>query len=81
MYTLVMNNIYTVNSNSFNFVENSIGCVMVSVFVSSVVDRGFYKTIHLIFASSPLSTQSGWLGLMMMCPSRATCLSFGLLFQ
>jgi hypothetical protein len=32
-------------------------CVMVSVFDSSVVDRGFYKTINLICAASPLSTQ------------------------
>ena len=61
---------------------------MVSVFVSSVVDCEFEprlvktKTIKLVFVASPLSTQhlgertkTSWLGIRIMCPSGATCLS------
>jgi hypothetical protein len=67
---------------------NRIGGVMVSVFTSGAVDRGFEPRLGLtkdnkvgIFAS-PLSTQyygvsgtTGWLGIRIMCPSGATCLS------
>jgi hypothetical protein len=61
---------------------------MVSVLASSVVDRRFpgrvkSKTITLVFVASPLSTQhegervkTGWLGIRIMCPSGATCLSW-----
>ena len=61
---------------------------MVSVLASSVVDREFEprrvkpNTIKLVFVASPLSTQhsgerakTGWLGIRIMCPSGATCLS------
>jgi hypothetical protein len=54
----------------------------------SVVDRGFEprsgktKTIKLVLVASPLSTQhyverakTGWLGIGIMSPSEATCLS------
>ena len=60
---------------------------MVSVFTSSVVDRGSNpdwvkpKTIKLVFVASWLSTQhwgerarTGWLEIRIMCPSGATCL-------
>jgi hypothetical protein len=60
---------------------------MVSVIVSSAVDRGSSlgqvkpKTMQLIFVASPLSTQywgerekTGGLGIRIMCPSGATCL-------
>ena len=40
--------------------QNCVGGVMVSVFVSSAVDRGF---------------ETGWLGIRIMCPNGATCLS------
>jgi hypothetical protein len=48
-----------------------------------VVDRGFQpKTIILEFVASPLNTQLGgerantvWLGIRILCPSRATCLT------
>ena len=60
---------------------NRIGCVMVSVLVSSVVDRGF-ETIKLVFVASPLGTQHkgerakiGWLAIRILCPSGTTCLS------
>jgi hypothetical protein len=61
---------------------------MVSVLASSAVDRGSSpgrvkpKTIKLVFVASPLSTRyygerakTGWLGIGIMCPSGATCLS------
>ena len=67
--------------------ENHID-VKVSVLSSSVVYRGFEcrsgqtKTMKLVFVASPLSTQhyrerakTGWLGIMIMCPSGATGLS------
>jgi hypothetical protein len=39
-------------------VKQSLGGVMVSVFASSAVDRGFEpKTIKLVFVATPLSTQ------------------------
>ena len=68
--------------------ENRIGGVMVSVLASSAVDRGFEprsgqtKDYKLVFVASPLSTQHygerakiGWLGIRILCLSRATCLS------
>ena len=67
-----------------------IGGVMVSVHASSVIDRGFVgfslgwvkpKTYTIGFVASPLSMQhkgvrakTGWLGIRIMCPSRASCL-------
>ena len=59
---------------------------MVSVLTSSMVDRGIdrvkSKTIKLAFVASLLSTQhkgeraqTGWLGIKIMCPYGATCLS------
>ena len=47
------------------------------------VNRGVKpKTIKLVFVASPLSTQhlgerakTGWFGIMIVCPSRTTCLS------
>ena len=54
---------------------------MVSVLVGSRPDRVKPKTIILVFVASPLSTQqrerakTGWLGIRIMCPSVATCLS------
>jgi hypothetical protein len=66
---------------------NSISGVMVSVLSSCAVDRGFEtrrvkpKTIKLVFAAFPLSTQLygvrtkiGWLRIRIMCPSGVTCL-------
>ena len=45
----------------FVYMVNRIGDVMVSILVSSVVDRGFEprsgQTIKLIFVAFPLSTQ------------------------
>jgi len=67
---------------------NRISDIMVSVLVSSVVDRGFEpgwvkpKTIQLVFVASPLSTQhkgerakTGWLEIRIMCLTGTTCLS------
>jgi hypothetical protein len=61
---------------------------MVSVLASSAVDRGSSpgrvkpKTIKLVLVASPLSTRyygerakTGLLGIGIMCPSGATCLS------
>ena len=59
---------------------------MVSILASIAVDRGFNqvksKTIKLVFVASLLSTQhtgeraqTGWLGIKIMCPYVATCLS------
>jgi hypothetical protein len=70
-----------------SFIINHFSGVMVSVLASSAVDRGCepgrvkQKTIKLVFVASPLSTQhegerakTDWLGVRIMCPSRATCL-------
>jgi hypothetical protein len=67
---------------------NRISDIMVSVLVSSVVDRGFEpgwvkpKTIKLVFVASPLSMQhkgerakTGWLEIRIMCLTWTTCLS------
>ena len=67
---------------------NRIGGVVVSVLASSVVDLGSStglvkpKSIKLVFAASPLSTQLSWvrantglLGIRIMCKSGVTCLS------
>jgi len=67
---------------------NHISDIMVSVLVSSVVDRGFEpgwvkpKTIQLVFVASPLSTQNkgeraktGWLEIRIMFLTGKTCLS------
>ena len=59
---------------------------MVRVLASIAVDRGFNgvkpKTMKLVFVASPLSMQhkgeiarTGWLGIRIMCPSGATCLT------
>ena len=64
-----------------------IGGVIVRGFVSSAVDRVSgpgqvqSKIITLVFIASPLSTwrcdenaKTGWFGIMIMCPTGATCL-------
>jgi len=61
---------------------------MANVLVSSAVDRGLKpdmakpKTIKLVFVASLLSThkkgegaKTGWLGIKIMCPSGAMCIS------
>ena len=53
---------------------------MVSVLVSSAVDRGF-ETIKFVFIASLLSAKTGWLGIRIMCPSGATCLSVDCCFS
>ena len=59
---------------------NRIGGVMISVLVLSVADRGFEpwlgqpKTIQLACVASLLRAKTGWLGIRIMCTSRATCL-------
>jgi hypothetical protein len=67
------------------FSSKYFGGVMVSVFASSAVDRGFEpdrvksETIKCVCVASPLSTQKAqwmvWLGIRRTCPSVATCLS------
>jgi hypothetical protein len=49
--------------------------------VGSIHDRVKPKTMKLVFVASPLSTQhsgerekTGWLRIMITCPSGATCL-------
>ena len=68
---------------------NRIGGVMVSVLVSSAVDRGFeprsgqtkdYKLGICCFSAKHAAltgeiAKTGWLGISIMCPSGATCLS------
>ena len=67
--------------------KHRIGGVMVSVLVSSAIDRGFEprsgqtKDYKLVFVASPLSTQHygerakiGWLGIRIMCPNGVTFL-------
>ena len=58
-----------------------IGVVTVEVFASSP-DRIKPNTMKLVFVASPISMQHsgergkiGWLGIRIMCPSGATCLS------
>ena len=63
---------------------NRINGVMVSVLASSAVDSGFDPRscqTKLVFVASSLSTQhsgerekTGWLRIMITCPSGATCL-------
>ena len=61
---------------------------MISVLVSSAVDRGFdprsgqTKNVKLVFVASQLSMQdqgerakTGWFGIRIMCRSGVTCLS------
>jgi hypothetical protein len=71
---------------------NRIGFVMVSVFDSSAVDRGFksrsgHTTVYKIGICSfsaknaPLRRQAGWLGIRIMCPSGATYLTAGCCFN
>jgi hypothetical protein len=55
--------------------------VIVSMLASSVVDRVKPRTIHLVFATSLLTTQlqaakanTGWLGVSIICPSGVTSL-------
>jgi len=59
--------------------RNRIDGVMVSPLASSVVDRVKSKTIKLVFVASPqhegVRANTGWLGIRIMCPSGATCLS------
>jgi len=66
---------------SVSIYENRIDGVMVSVLASSVVDHGF-ETMKFLFVASLLSTQhkgkrakTDWLGIRIMCPSGAICLS------
>ena len=67
---------------------NCIIDIMVSVLISSAVDRGFKpgwvkpKTIKLVFVASPLSMQhkgerakTVWLEIRIMCLTGTTCLS------
>jgi len=61
--------------------RNRGGCVMVSVLASSAVDR-LFETIKLVCVTSLLRTQhsgeranTGCLGIRIICPSGATCLS------
>ena len=67
--------------------KHRIGGVMVSVLVSSAIDRGFEprpgqtKDYTLVFVASPISTQHygerakiGWLGIIIMCPNGVTFL-------
>ena len=69
--------------------EQDIGDVMVSVLASRAIDCEFQvpgqvkpKTLKLVFAASPLSTQhygkrakTGWLRIRIICQSGATCQS------
>jgi len=60
---------------------------MVVVPTSSALGLWF-KTIKLVCVASPLSTQhkgertkTGWLGIRIMCPSAAICISGGYCFR
>jgi hypothetical protein len=68
--------------------------IIISVFASRVVDRGFKpgrvnsRTDKLVFDASLLSKQhqgergrTGWLGMRKMCPSKATCLPMDCCFS
>jgi hypothetical protein len=68
--------------------KNSIGGVMISVFASNAVDRGFdpgsgqtkdYTIDMCCFSAKHAAlrrkNKTGWLGIRIMCPSGATCLS------
>jgi hypothetical protein len=72
----------------YRYFQNRIGGVIVSVLASSAVDRGFEprsdqtKDYKIVIVVSPPSMQhlgkrekTGWFGIMIMCPSRAPCLS------
>jgi hypothetical protein len=74
----------------FTIKTNRIGGVIVSVryIVGSSPGRVKPMTIKLVFVASPLSTQhlgeiakTGWLGIRIMCPSGATCLSVDCCFS
>ena len=65
-------------SESF-FHYNIIGSVMVSVFASSAVDGVTPRIKKMVFVAFPLSTQqygltsqTGFLGIRLMCPNGAT---------
>jgi hypothetical protein len=63
----------------FSFRKNRIGGVMVSVFTSSAVYRGFEtrldKTKDFKIGICCFSVKyAGWLGIRIMCPSGETCL-------
>jgi hypothetical protein len=68
--------------------SNRIGGIVVSMLASSAVDRGFEpgrvkpKTMKLVFVAFLQSTQhlgertkTSWLGIRILCPSGASCLS------
>ena len=67
--------------------QNHIGCVMVNVFASSALDRGFeprssqtndYMTCIYCFSAKHVAlwrAMTGWLEIGIMCPNGATCLS------
>jgi hypothetical protein len=68
--------------------SNRIGGIVVSMLASSAVDRGFVpgrvkpKTMKLVFVAFLQSTQhlgertkTSWLGIRILCPSGASCLS------
>ena len=68
--------------NSIDGVIVSMSPRMRSMIVDSNPNRVKPNTIKFVFVVSPLRTQhygeraeTGWLGIIIMCPSRATCLS------
>ena len=71
----------SLNSDGKNS-ENRIGGLIVSVLASSAVDRGFeprsvqakYYKIGICSLSAN-HAKTGWLEIMIMCPSELTCLS------
>jgi hypothetical protein len=77
----------TICNVACNYCELYLNNVMVSVLASSAVNRGFEtrsdktRAKKLAFVTFPIRAKTGWLGIRIMCPSRATCISTNCYFS